>query len=57
MVEETLFMIKPDAVEKIDETRIATDRIKEWKHLQRLQSVGLLFVGLLQPDKCLVVIS
>ena len=49
--------IKSDAVEEIDKARIAANRIKERKHLQRLQSVGLFSVGLLKPDKCLVVIS
>ena len=49
--------VKSDALEEIDKARIAANRIKEWKHLQRLQSIGLFFVGLLKPDKCLVVVS
>ena len=43
--------VKSDAVEEIDKARIAANRIKERKHLQRLQNIGLSFVGLLKPDK------
>jgi hypothetical protein len=32
-------LVKSDAVEEVDEARIGSNRIKEWKHLQRLQQI------------------
>ncbi|MGZ5178595.1 MAG: hypothetical protein ACXWCW_31095, partial [Burkholderiales bacterium] len=34
-------LVKSDPVDEIDKTGIGADRIKEWKHLQRLQRRAL----------------
>ena len=50
-------LVKSDPVDEIDKTWVCANWIKEWKHLQDLQYVGLFFVALLKPDKCLVVFT
>ena len=44
-------------MEETAEAGIIADGIKKWVHLYKLEHVGLLLVGLLQPHKCLFVVA
>ena len=50
-------LIKSDTVEQVCETRIITNGIKIGMNFQKLQHLGLLFVTLLKPEKCLFVFT
>jgi len=48
---------QPDAAKKVLEARVAAHRIEEGMHFKELQNVGLFFVGLFEPEECLVVFA
>ena len=50
-------LIEFHASDQILKPRVLTNRIKEWMHFEELQNVGLLVVGPLKPDKCLVIVT
>jgi hypothetical protein len=50
-------LIEFHASDQILKPRVLTNRIKEWMHFEELQNVGLLLVGPLKPDKCLVIVT
>src|SRR5215813_10819414 len=50
-------LIEPHAVDQILKPRVMANRIKERMYFEELQNVGLLLVGPLKPEECLIVVG
>ena len=50
-------LVKPDAADQVRKSRIGADGIEVGMHFEELQNIRLLFIGLLEPGKGLVVVT
>jgi hypothetical protein len=51
-----MLLIKPDAAEQVLKPRVAAHGIEEGVYFEPLQDSRLLFVGLVAPEECVIVI-
>ena len=51
-----MLLIKPDAADQVLKTRVAAHGIEEGVYFEPLQDGRLLFVGLVAPGECAIVI-